>query len=219
MDTILTKQSFWKILTPAQQQIMLDAADRRVYKKGTFLAGGQECLGMVLVESGELRVSLLSPEGREITLYRIEAGNICVLSAACVLKEITFEVQICAQKDSELTMIPSTELHRVWEDNTEFRCFVYEMALARFSDVMWTMQQLLFMRADQRLASVLLEQCRLNQSDELRMTHEQIAEQMASAREVVTRLLKYFAQENIVQLSRGKVTVLDRERLRSLVQE
>ncbi len=124
MDTILTKQPFWQVLTAAQQQILLSAANRQRHKKGAFLTGGQECVGMVLVEQGELRVSIVSPEGREITLYRIQEGQACVLSAACVLKEITFEVQISAQKDSELTVISSGELHRVWKANPELRGFV-----------------------------------------------------------------------------------------------
>ena len=87
---------------------------------------------------------------------------------------------------------------------------------SRFTDVMWAMEQILFTSLDSRLAGFLLEQSRIEQSDEIRMTHEEIAGHLGSAREVITRMLRYLAQEGMVKLSRGKIVLLDREKLAGL---
>ena len=105
---------------------------------------------------------------------------------------------------------------RLMQENVYVRCYAYQMAAERFSDTMWTMQQILFMSADRRLAIFLTDELAKTGGNELRMTHDQIARYMGSAREVVSRLLKYFAQESLVSLSRGGLTVLDKPRLQKI---
>ena len=139
-----------------------------------------------------------------------------MLSASCVLQSITFDVLIDAEEDSECYVISGTAYAAVSERNPSIRIFTLETAVSRFSDVMWVMQQILFMSMDKRLAIFLLDEAVRTGADTIALTHEQIARYMGSAREVVTRMLKYFANEGIVQVSRKGVKLLDKKRLRSL---
>jgi len=160
---------------------------------------------------------MLSEEGRDVTLYRLFAGDVCILSASCVLDAITFDVCIDAEEDAEVLVINASAFHQLADENIYVKCFGYQLATTRFSDVMWAMQQILFMGVDRRLAIFLWDEISKSGSNEVKMTHEQIARYMGSAREVVTRMLKYFASDGIVELSRGGVRVLDRKKLQNLL--
>ena len=209
---------FWKDLNSTQKERLLENASHQSYKKDQLLLSSDaQCLGMILVTSGSLRVYLLSEEGREITLYRINAGEFCVLSASCVLNSITFDVYVDAVMDSEVLQISSSILNTVIHENIYAECCLYKMATERFSDVMWALQQILFMSFDKRLAIFLLDESAASHSDVISMTHEQIAKLMGSAREVVTRMLKYFSSEGYVTLSRGTVTLTDKAGLKKLL--
>lgn len=211
--------SFWGHLTPPQQQQLLLHTTRVTYEKGrSFYHAHEHCTGLLLIEKGQLRTYMLSENGKEITLYRLYDGDLCILSAACVLDAITFEVAMDAEEDTQVLQVDAAYLHQMAEQNIYVKCFGYELAASRFSDVMWAMQQLLFFSADQRLAIFLLGELEKVGGDELHLTHEQIARYMGSAREVVTRLLRYFAQEGIVQSSRGTLKVLNWKKLRKLGQ-
>ena len=178
----------------------------------------ESCVGILLVRSGQLRAYILSEDGRDITLYRLFAGEVCILSASCVLDSVNFDLYIDAEEDTEAYCIGAGTFRSLMQQNVEVRCYAYQMTAERFSDTMWTMQQILFMSADRRLAIFLTDELAKTGGDQLRMTHDQIARYMGSAREVVSRLLKYFAQEGIVSLSRGGVTVLDKPRLKRIAQ-
>lgn len=167
-------------------------------------------LGVFFIRSGCLRVYLLSEKGKDITLYRLYAGDMCMLSASCVLQSITFDVMIDAEEDSECYVISGPAFVSVSEANPKIKIFSLETAISRFSDVMWVMQQILFMSMDQRLAIFLSDESKRLGSDTIPFTHEQIAKYMGSAREVVTRMLKYFASEGLVEVSRGGVKILDK---------
>lgn len=158
----------------------------------------------------------MSEEGKDITLYRLHKEDMCMLSASCVLQTITFDVFIDAEEDSECYVISGPAYAAVSERNPNIRIFTLETAVSRFSDVMWVMQQILFMSMDKRLAIFLLDEAARTGADTIALTHEQIARYMGSAREVVTRMLKYFANEGIVQVSRKGVRILDKKRLHSL---
>lgn len=210
--------SFWNHLTDTQQKMLIESAESRFHKKDTILhSADYECIGTLIVKSGALRVYILSEDGREITLYRIQSGEVCVLSASCVLQSITFDVYIDAVSDCELIQLCSQAFSSIIRENVYAEAFTYRLTTERFSDVMWAMQQLLFMSFDKRLAIFLLDETTASHSDTLNMTHEQIARLMGSAREVVTRMLKYFSQEGYVQLSRGTVKIIDKNSLKSLI--
>lgn len=209
---------FWKDLTPDQQDYLVSSSSGKTFKKNqTIHSADTECIGMLLVTSGSLRVYMLSEEGKDITLYRIHAGETCILSASCVLKSITFDVFIDAVEDCEVLQISAPSISAVMKQNIYVECYAYKMATERFSDVMWAMRQIFFMSFDKRLAIFLLDESSASHSDEIKMTHEQIARLMGDAREVVTRMLKYFSTEGYVELSRGTVKIINKNALKKLL--
>lgn len=208
---------FWPHLTADQRALLVSGTFRRSFRAGENVHGRTgDCTGILLVLSGELRSYFLSEDGREVTLYRLLPGSLCILSASCVLETITFDVSIDAEVDTELLVVRADVFNRLTKENIYMDRDVHKEAVARFSDVMWTMQQVLFMKLDRRLAIFLAEEVLDRGMDTLRMTHDQIARHVGSAREVITRMLKYFAAEGLVELGRGTVTVTDPEGIRAL---
>jgi len=208
----------WENLSSEEQETFIEHSKVMYYPKFTCIhSGDQTCAGLLLVKSGMLRTYLLSEEGKDITLYRLGPGDMCILSASCMLSNITFDVHIDAEENTELWMISAPYFARLAESNIYVENFSYKMAADRFSDVMWAMQQLLFMKMDQRLAIFLWDEIAKAQGDTIHYTHEQVAKYMGSAREVVTRMLKHFVSEGIVQLSRGGIKVIDKNKLRALI--
>ena len=220
MKESLARLPFWGALTEQERDIVQKSAFLRRYEKGAQVhSGGQECLGLLLVLSGEIRTYLLSGEGREITLFRLYPGDVCVLSASCVLSQISFDTQLTAQQDTQVLVIPASVVALLRDTNLAARCYLYELATQRFSDVMWAMQQLLFRQLDQRLAAFLLAEYRRTGSPTVAMTHEQLAQQISSAREAVARILKQFAEDGLVELKRGAITILNPAGLEKLQQK
>ena len=217
MESVLERLPFWKLLTDSEKELVQQNAVIRLYKKGTRVYSSErECLGMLFVMQGEMRTYLLSEEGREVTLFRIYPNDLCVLSASCVISQISFDTQMSAQKDTEALMIPPNIVLLLKEKNLSVRCFLYELATKRFSDVMWAMQQILFKRLDQRLALFLMQESQRLGTDTIHTTHEQIAQQISSAREAVARMLKQFSEDGLVELKRGAIRLLDQKGLKTL---
>lgn len=207
---------FWKNISESDRDFICQNSSSITYQKGAVVHSGSECSGVILVRSGCLRLYIMSEEGKDITLYRLHAGDLCMLSASCVLQSITFEVFMDAQEESECYVISGSAYAAVTQRNADIKIFNLETAVSRFSDVMWVMQQILFMSMDKRLAIFLWDETSRTQSDTVNLTHEQIARYIGSAREVVSRMLKYFAAEGIVELSRKGVKITDKNRLRGL---
>lgn len=207
---------FWEKISDADREYICQNSYDVTYPKGRNIHDGGECSGVIFVRSGSLRLYMMSEEGKDITLYRLHKGDLCMLSASCVLDAITFEVFVDAEQDSRCCVVSGPAFAAVAERNPEIRIFALETAVSRFSDVMWVMQQVLFMSMDRRLAIFLSDESVRTGSDTIALTHEQIARYMGSAREVVSRMLKYFAGEGIAEISRGGVTILDKKRLREL---
>ena len=220
MERILTQLPFWSSLTEQEQETLRRSAFVRHYEKGAFVhSSDNECLGMLFILSGEIRTYLLSEEGREVTLFRLYPGELCVLSASCVISQITFDTQMTAGMDTDVLIIPANVIAALKEKNLYVRCFLYELATKRFSDVMWAMQQIMFKGLDQRLAEFLLAEAERTGSDTIRMTHEQIAQHISSAREAVARMLKSFSEDGLVELKRGAITLRDKNRLNRIKKE
>ncbi len=207
---------FWEKLGSDDRKALLGSSQRLEFKKGSNIHNGNECTGIILVKQGSLRMYILSDEGKEITLYRMFPGEMCVLSASCVLNSITFDVFVDSEENSECIIVGGCAYASLAERVPEAKIFALETALGRFSDVMWVMQQILFMSMDKRLAIFLIDEISKHGSDTVLLTHEQIAKYMGSAREVVTRMLKYFSGEGIVALSRGGIKILNKKKLYEL---
>ena len=201
----------WNQLTPAHRAMLTDGVFRRAVPKGTVLHNGSmDCTGLLLVQHGQLRAYILSEEGREITLYRLLEGDICLFSASCMMRSIQFEVMIAAERDTELLLIPADIYKSVMEQSAPLANFTNEVMAARFSEVMWLLEQILWRRFDQRLAVFLLEESALEGTDLLKITHEAIGSHLGNPREVVTRMLRYFQNEGLVKLARGTVEITNR---------
>ena len=207
----------WDKLTPAQQQLVSSTIVPRTLGKGAVLHDGSaDCAGLVMIKSGQLRAYILSEDGREITLYRLLDQDICLFSASCVLRSVQFEIMISAEKESEVFILPPYIFKKIMDESAPLANYVNELMATRFSEVMWLIEQIMWKSVDKRLASFLLEESTLENSDVLKLTHEAIANHLGTAREVVTRMLRYFQNEGYVKLTRGTVEIVDRDGLQAL---
>ena len=208
---------FWPRLTGSQQELILRQAQlRRIPKDEIVHNGKEDCVGLLLVIEGQLRVFTLSEEGRELTLYRLFPGDMCLFSASCLLKGIDFHVIVQAQQPSLVLHIPPDTYRQLMEESLPVSLYTNELMATHFSDVMWQMDQILNKKMDSRLAALLLEESALAGSDSVSSTHEKLARHLGSAREVVSRLLQYFASEGLIRLGRGSILLLDRPALERL---
>ena len=204
----------WDALTDDQRALLEQQAEYRRVPKGTLLQGnGHGCIGLLLISEGQIREYILSDAGKEVTLYRLFAYDLCVFSASCMMRGIQFDVNIETEKDTELYVIPASLFTRLTHNSLAMSNYLNEILQTRFSEVMWLMDKVLFKRIDTRLAAFLLEEIAIEGDPCLEMTHEKIAQHVGTAREVITRMLKYFQTEGIVKLSRGGVTVIDEKKL------
>lgn len=214
METILP---FWNHLTEQQKNDLISHSFLQTVAANTVLySGSSECVGISIVKTGSLRIFLTSDEGKEITLFRLYPGEICVLSASCLLESITFDVSVQADVPSEIYVIPSSFYKKLMEENIYVENCTYKLTIERFSDVMWTMEQILFMGLEKRLAIFLLDEFSKVHSSPITLTHAQIASYIGSAREAVSRMLKYFESEGILKLSRGLIEIKTLDRLKEI---
>lgn len=206
---------FWKSLTDTEKEMISQNTKTMNYEKGfQMLQCEQGCNGIMIVLSGQMRTYISSEEGREVTLFRMFKDDVCVLSAAGLMDAIVFDVMIDAVEDSEVLMIPVAVLETVMKRHSEVEAYLYKTATERFADVIWIMQQILFMSVDRRVAQFIWDETLRADSLTITITHEEIARCIGSAREVVTKVLKYFQSEGVVVLSRGKIAVNSREQLK-----
>ena len=205
---------FWQGLSEEWKARLTEAAVYRKIEKGTVVhSGSADCLGLLLVCSGQLRAYIISEEGREITIYRLFERDICLFSASCMMRNIQFDITIEAEKDTEAWVIPPKLYRKLTEESAAAANYTNEVMGSRFSEVMWLMEQIMWNRFDRRLASFLLEESALEGSDSLLITHEKIANHLGSAREVVTRMLGYFQGEGGGDVTGGTICTVSGEKL------
>ena len=210
---------FWNKLTAEQKQRIENVIEFRQIKKDTHIHDSSaDCLGLVAVRSGQLRAYILSEDGREITISRLTQYDVSLLSASCVMPDMQFNVMIEAEKDSEFWSIPACMFKNLVDESLAVSTYSRNLLSGNFSELMWLMEQIMWKSFDKRLAAFLLEEIQLEESDTLRMTHEKIANHMGTAREVVTRMLRYFQNEGMVQLTRGAIEITDRDKLEALAE-
>ena len=207
----------WNKLNPSQQERIRSVSELQKYKAGAVLHDGSpDCLGMLLVRSGQLRAYLLNEEGREITICRFFEMDICLFTAACVMPNMQFDIFIEAEKDTEMWIIPACLYKNLMDESLVLANYAHDLITNHFSELMWLMEQIMWKSFDKRLAKFLLEESVLEESDSLKITHEKIANHMGTAREVVTRMLRYFQSEGMIRLTRGTVDIKDRKQLTAL---
>lgn len=209
----------WSELTPKQRLSLKAHTYERLYEKGHRPhLSGESCSGLFIIKSGQLRVYMQSKGGREVTLYRLFDRDVCLLSASCIMKGISFDLYVQAEQSSDVYIVPAELYERLMQESLPVANYTSRLMASHFSDVMWAVEQILFTSLDSRLAAFLLEQSRIEGSRVLPVTHEEIAGHIGSAREAITKMLNYLAEEGMVALSRGRVTLLDREKLRGLIE-
>ncbi len=197
-------------LSKEQQKRIQEAVTEKSVEKGTVLHdGAADCTGLLVVQSGMLRAYILSEEGREITLYRLFERDVCLFSASCMMSGIQFEVTIEAEKDTRVWVIPTKVWKQLNEESAVLANYTNELMADRFTNVMWLIEQIMWKSFDKRLAEFLLEEVSVEGTSLLKITHEVIGNHLGTAREVVTRMLRYFQNEGMVKLSRGMVEITD----------
>ena len=209
--------SIWNKLTREQQERLRGVTELQKISAGTVVHDGSpECKGMVLVKSGQLRAYMLSEEGREVTICRFFEMDICLFSASCVMPNMMFDVFIEAEKDTEIWVIPACLYQNLMDESLPLSNYSHALITNHFSEVMWLMEQIMWKSFDKRLASFLVEESRIEETDSLKITHEKIAAHLGTAREVVTRMLRYFQSDGMVKLTRGTVELVDKKALQRL---
>ena len=207
----------WNRMSDEHRNRIMQVIDLKKIKQGTVVHDGSpDCLGMLLVKSGQLRAYLLNEEGREITICRFFEMDICLFTAACVMPNMQFDIFIEAEKDTEIWIIPACLYKNLMDESLVVANYAHDLITNHFSELMWLMEQIMWRSFDKRLAKFLLEESALEESDSLKITHEKIANHMGTAREVVTRMLRYFQSEDMIRLTRGTVDIRDKKRLTKL---
>lgn len=210
----LTYLSVFEKLTKSQQDTLTKSAFVRKFTKGEFLHNGsQDCTGLILVLSGQLRAFTISNDGREITMYRLFERDICLFSASCIMNSIQFDITITAEKETEVLVIPSEVYKNIMDVSAPLANYTNEVMASRFSDVIWLIDQVMWKSFDKRLADFLLNEATIEGTNILKITHETIGNHLGSPREVVTRMLKYFVNEGLISLSRGIIIITDKKGL------
>ena len=208
---------FWSKLNAEQRQRIADVVEYRTVPKGTHIHDSSaECLGLVMVRSGQLRAYILSEDGREITISRLFEYDVSLLSASCVMPDMQFNVMIEAEKDTQFWSIPACLFKNLVDESLVVSAYANSLISGNFSDLMWLMEQIMWKSFDKRLAEFLLEEMAIEGTGSLKITHEKIANHMGTAREVVTRMLRYFQSEGVVKLTRGTIEIADPEKLKAL---
>ncbi len=205
---------FWSSLKGEDKSLLIQNSTEVNFEKGSTLnTRDNRCSGLFLVLEGRIRAFVVTDEGKEVTLFRLLDRDLCIFSASCMMQNINFDVSISAETDVKALQILPQFYDGLSKRDVNVSNFTNEVLSSRLSDIMWVLEQILFMRFDRRLALFILDQSSLEGSDKITITHEQIASHLGSAREVVTRMLSYFAKEGYVSLSRGSITVENRKEL------
>lgn len=220
MTTLEQYIPFWKEITEKEREMLKATVLELHIKKGeTVFNTSMDCLGVMVLKNGQLRAYMVSEEGKELTLYRLLEHDMCLFSASCVMRNIEFEIQITAKEETDVLLIPIPAYEKLMQTSIPVLQYMNQLMAARFSDVMWVMDQMLNQNMDSRLGAFLLQSASLAGTNELHVTHEELAGELGTAREVITRMLKYLQAEGMVRVSRGHITIIDTDRLFQLAQK
>ena len=207
---------FWNVISDEDKRLLCENTAEKHFDRSQPVHDNMGCTGLFIVRSGRLRLYMLSDDGKEITLYRLSPGDICMLSASCVLQSVTFDVYVDAEEESDCYHISASAFSDVSNRYLEVKNYALETAVSRFSDVMWIMQQIVFMSMDQRLAIFLLEETQATGTDTVTLTHEMISRHLGTAREVITRMLKHLSSDGLIEVTRKGIVIKDKKKLLKL---
>ena len=179
------------------------------YKKGELIHSKDlSCTGLLITISGNFRTFISAPTGRQITLFKLYERDVCMLSASCAFKNLTYDVNLEAQSDASAIIIDSSLLKKLTENNIHVMNYILSLTQDKLSEVMYVLEQSIFFSLDERITDYLLDQSRYENSKTIHITHENVANELGSSREVISRILKKFEKDGKIEVSRGKIKII-----------
>jgi CRP/FNR family transcriptional regulator len=224
-DKALEKQlqesfEFLQECDPRHYKEFLQTAFLGHLKKGQSICSqGSACEHLALILNGSARIYKLGENGREITLYRIGAGKSCILTASCIVSHQPFPAYAECEEDLDVVMIPAGALHRWMAESTAWRDYVFGLVAQRMADIISLVEEVVFSRVDRRIASYLLKRHHADNQPTIHATHQEIASDLGTSREVVSRILKDFEIKNLIAVARGSIKLLDIKSLEAKAEE
>lgn len=207
---------FNKLPNDQKSQFLESASIITLNKKEIIMNEGSICKGMIFVISGSIRVYKLSEEGKEVTLYRIGMGETCILTISCILGSSNYQAIAQVEEDANVLFIPENMFKEIFAKSHIVQKFIFDTLSLRLEEVMYIVEEIAFQRKDKRIANFLLDRFEQSTDGIIRITHEEIASELGTAREVVSRLLKDFEYKGAVSLSRGKIKIISSNKLKNL---
>ncbi|MDD4212554.1 MAG: Crp/Fnr family transcriptional regulator [Bacilli bacterium] len=206
--TLKNSFSIWPSLPVDEKRAITQACEVKIFHKNDIIHRGHfDCTGLIIISEGCLRAYITSPQGKEVTLYHLYQYDICLFSASCLLKDINFDVEIACEEETIAVLIPTSRYERLVSDLPILSQYTSTILSEKFSNVMWLLEQIIFHSFDRRLANYLIDQSYQREDETLPFTHEKIAKDLGTAREVVSRMLKHFEEESMVKLERNKIMI------------
>ncbi len=206
---------FWDTLTQSQKKLVLENTQKVQFEKSQPINNKNDsCIGIVILKQGEFRISLQAENGRDVTLFRLKAGDVWMMSYNCPLSLTGLDIMMTAQQSSQAYIISPQVIDSLMS-NVNVQLFVYKTSSEKYEEVLWTLQQYIFCDIDKRVALLLYDEAVSTGKIELSLTHEDIAKYIGSVREVVSRTLKFLQQEKFISLARGKISILDLEKIKN----
>ncbi len=191
---------------PLAEQILSSSSHQRFHREQGFYSEGDRCPGIPFFLSGWVRVFKTGSSGREITLYEILPGETCILNAACILGSQQYPANAVALQDGSMLYLPEKVFHALIGEYPEMRSFIFSLFSRRFHEIIELIEEVTFGKLDVRLEDYLIEKA---ENDELETTHQVIANDLGTSREVVSRLLKDFERRGHIALSRNRIQLLN----------
>ncbi len=201
-------------LDAASRAVLAALPELKVVRGKTLFAPGAPCLGFVLLLNGRIRVGLTAENGRKLLLYRVIAGETCVQTTLCLLGGLKYSAEGVAESDLRLVLVPPALFTRLLRESQAFAAFVFGRFGARLAEMTRLIETIAFLRVDARLAAALL--ARAGERGALAVTHQDLAEDIGAAREVVSRQLAQFQRAGLLRLGRGRIVLADRRSLADL---
>lgn len=198
-------------LSIADQNKLLEAGSEMHVAAGTVVFDeNQLCQGFPMLLSGNIRVIKASSNGRELQLYRVSPGESCILTSSCLLGNTRYQARGIAEQNLAMVILPASVFYSLIANQESFRIYVFNLFSERLTELMQLVSAVAFQKLDQRLASLLC-----NQSDSFHITHQALADELGSVREIVSRLLKNFAEQGWIKLGREKIDIIDATALKN----
>lgn len=207
---------FWSELNKEQQDALLRSVTLHTVPTRTVLhTDSIDCPGVFIIAAGQLAY-IHSEQRKEATVWRPLDGDVCVMSALCMIKDVQFDIVVEKECDTSLWVIPAATWQKLMDSSTAVASYTTRLMASRLSEAMWLMEQVMWDGFDKRLVTFLIQEHLFEESNELSITHERIAMHLGTVREVVTRMLRHFQQEGLVELSRGTIRLLDTDGLKKI---